>query len=217
MILCELTGGNEQNPTYQALAISNGDRVYRFLESVVTAAVAVNRPLLSETVVKAFNYHAISCLHTNAGDYRPCEVTVGIHRPPEHYRVAALMEDFVNTVNRSWVETDPIPLVAYVLWRLCHIHPFINGNGRTARAACYFVLCAKCGGSLPGTPTLPELLVRDRDEYVVALQNIDASILSGVPDFAPLHALLTRLVIEQAQSANPPAPAAPLQIAPPQP
>ena len=92
------------------------------------------------------NYHAIACLHTNAGEYRPCSVKVGGYAPPEHYRVNTLMDDFVNVVNHRWDKADPIWLTAYVLWRLNNIHPFINGNGRTARAACYFVLCVKVEG-----------------------------------------------------------------------
>ena len=70
------------------------------------------------------------------------EVKVGNHVPPEHYRVPALMDDFVNEVNRNWEKTDPVVLATYVLWRMNHIHPFINGNGRTARAASLF--CALC-------------------------------------------------------------------------
>ena len=62
-------------------------------------------------------------------------VTVGDYHPPEHYRVQALMDDFVNNVNRSWENADPVVLATLVLWRLNNIHPFINGNGRTARAA----------------------------------------------------------------------------------
>lgn len=85
-------------------------------------------------------------------------MTVGDYTPPDHYRVNALMDDFVNLVNRRWSETEPVSLAAYVLWRLNYIHPFINGNGRTARAACYFVLCVKVKGWLGGDTILPERL-----------------------------------------------------------
>ena len=101
----------------------------------MASALSIDRPFLSQTVTKAINYHAIACLHTDAGEYRPCPVEVGDYQPPEHCRVDALMDDFVNIVNRRWEKADPVWLAAYVLWRLNHIHPFINGNGRTARAA----------------------------------------------------------------------------------
>jgi prophage maintenance system killer protein len=201
MILFELTN-SEQHPAYQALEISNGNRQYDFLRSVVSAALAIERPFLSAHVLKALNFHAITCLHTNAGEYRPCAVTVGSHQPPDHYRVEALMEDFVNSVNRMWESTDPIVLAAIVLWRLNHIHPFINGNGRTARAACYFILCLKLGGWLPGKTILPELIRQKREEYVAALQLADKSLESGKLDLSALHELLSKLMEEQIKGAE---------------
>lgn len=205
MILFELCGNTEQNPIYQELEVSNGNRQYDFLRSIVGAALAVDRAFLSNHIVKALNFHAITCLHTNAGEYRPCQVVVGNHMPPEHYRVEALMDDFVNMVNRSWEQSDPVTLAAFVLWRLNHIHPFINGNGRTARAACYFVLCVKSGGWLPGTTILPELICRDRDEYVVALQHVDESLKHGPLDLSQLHGLLSKLISEQLSIQQAPA------------
>jgi Fic family protein len=112
------------------------------------------------------------------------------------------MEDFVNTVNRRWNETDPVALATYTLWRINYIHPFINGNGRTARAAAYFVLCVASGGILPGTVILPELLrVQNRPEYVAALREGDVSFQAGTLDLSHLHALIVRLLDEQLASA----------------
>lgn len=196
MILFELIG-NESHPVYQDMEISNGVRQYDFLHSIVLAALATGRPFLSAQVIKALNYHAIACLHTNAGEYRPCQVTVGAHTPPAHYRVDAQMEDFINQVNRGWESTDPVVLSAFVLWRMNYIHPFINGNGRTARAACYFVLCVTNGGWLPGKMILPELIKRDRAKYVEALADVDTSFHSGALNLAPLHQLLSQLIAEQ--------------------
>ncbi len=201
MILYDLVE-TEDNAVYQALEVSNGNRQYDFLHSIVSAATAVGRPFLSAHVIKALNFHAITCLHPYAGEYRPCQVKVGVHMPPDHYRVDALMEDFVNYVNRNWSDSDPVVLAAFVLWRLNHIHPFINGNGRTARAACYFVLCLHLGQLLPGKTILPELIRQNRDEYCAALQAADQSIPTGKLDISALHGLLARLVQEQIDSAN---------------
>ena len=207
MILFDLVGV-EHHPAYQALAIENGNRQYDFLRSIVGASLAVQRPFLSSRVIMALNFHAITCLHTNAGEYRPCEVVVGTHTPPPFFRVHALMDDFVNMVNRHWESNDDVVLAAFVLWRLNWIHPFINGNGRTARAACYFVLCLKAGRWLPGTSILPELIVRERPRYVEALEKVDAS-MAGTFDLGPLHVLLVELLAEQMASAPSPPPPQP--------
>jgi len=89
VILFEIAG-RESHPTYQALEISNGNRHYDFLRSIVVASIEMGRPFLSQTIIRALNYHAIACLHTHAGEYRPCPVHVGDYNPPEHFRVQAL-------------------------------------------------------------------------------------------------------------------------------
>jgi Fic family protein len=201
VILFELLN-TEEHPVYQALEVSNGNRQYDFLRSIVQASLEVGKPFLSQHAIKALNFQAITCLHTNAGEYRPCPVTVGTHIPPEHYRVPALMDDFVNTVNRNWEQADPVALATYVLWRINNLHPFINGNGRTARASCYFALCVKAGGWLPGETILPELIRQNHPEYVAALQVGHNTFAAGTLDLSILHGFVSRLLEQQLGTAG---------------
>lgn len=207
MILFDLSP-TENDPAYQALQVSNLNRQYDFLRAIVEASLSTNRAYLSQTVIKAFNYHAIVCLHAGAGEYRPCQVKVGEYQPPDWIHVQALMDDFVNMINRAWENADPVTLASFVLWRLNWIHPFVNGNGRTARITAYYILCLKAGGMLPGTEPLPELLRRDRykpdDPYVAALKKVDASLEAGNFDLKPLHELVSSLLDEQLASAPAP-------------
>lgn len=197
MILYELFE-DEQHPAYRQLSVDNLARQYSFLGSIVSAAISARRPMLSAAIIKALNYHAISCLHVNAGEYRPCDVTAGNHDPPAHYRVAELMNAFVNEVNRYWETTDVLSLASYCLWRLNYIHPFINGNGRTARALCYYVVCVNAGGLLGGRPTLPELIHRNRDEYVQLLRAADEAFREGRADLLDgLRTFVSGLLAEQ--------------------
>lgn len=210
MILHDLVG-SESNPIYQKLEIENGARQYDFLRSIVEVSIQAGRPFLSQAIIRSLNFHAITCLHVNAGAYRPCEVTVGSYSPPAQFQVAGLMDDFVSQVNRHWTELDPVALAAFVLWKLNNIHPFINGNGRTARASCLYVLCVTTGGWLPGEPILPELIKRDRDDYIRVLREVDLSAISGrvnLPaisgrvNLRPLHEFLQVLLDEQMKSAG---------------
>ncbi|MEX2520830.1 MAG: Fic family protein [Paracoccaceae bacterium] len=203
MILHDLTG-SEEHAAYQALEIENGARHYSFLESIVAASLAVERPFLSQSIIKALNYHAIACLHSSPGEYRPCLVAVGDYIPPPDYKVQSLMDDFVNIVNRQWDKADPVVLCVFVLWRLNHIHPFINGNGRTARAASYYVLCIKLGGWLRGDVILPELLRGERPKYIEALKAADESLKSGSLNLSELHALVVSLLDRQLYQSTPP-------------
>lgn len=168
MILFELTN-TEQHPAYKALEVANGTRQYDLLRSLVEVALEIDKPFLSQTIIKSLNFHAINCLHTNAGEYRPCPVKVGDYLPPEHYKVQALMDDLVNEVNRRWGAINTIIVSFFVLWQSNAIDPFINGNGRTARAAYCYVLCLNVGGLIRGSPILPELLRINRDAYVACL------------------------------------------------
>ena len=207
MILYD-TSGSEADPNYQSLAISNGERQFSFLQSIIGSAVSTNHTFLSQSILKALNFHAIACLHTNAGEYRPCPVHVKddagavTFSPVDHYRVDSLMDNFINYTNSIWHQTDPIVLAAFVLWRLCNIHPFINGNGRSARAASYYVVCVKAGGLLPGTTFLPSLLKQSPD-YVPALRAVDASATAGLTDVSPVQKLIADLLAKQVASAAP--------------
>lgn len=207
MILFDLSN-SEANPAYQALAISNGDRQFSFLQSVVSAAIQAQQPFLSQAILKSLNFHAITCLHTNAGEFRPCEVHVSHPDPAENYqapsffRVQALMDDFVNQVNANWQASDEITLASFVLWRLCAIHPFINGNGRTARAAAYFTICVKSGGWLPGTENMTTLL-KQHPDYTRALKHCDASANAGQIDLQPLRSVILDCLESQLKSAEP--------------
>ena len=187
--------GTEQNPVYKRLERENNLRYYGFLDSMTTAALDSGQHQLSHDLIKAINFHAIVGLHLEAGQYRSRAVHVGDFDPPHHSRVETLMNDFIQWVNQNWDATPSIELAAYALWRITHIHPFINGNGRTARAVCYFILCLRAGGILPGRETLPEVLGRQpiRAQYVQALKTADAGILS------PLANLIGHQLLEQVE------------------
>ena len=196
MDLFELEG-SEQNLVYQQVATTNNVRHYDFLRSMIGASLDSDRPWLSQWLIKAINFHAIVGLHSDAGRYRSHTVTVGNYCPPPHYRVEHLMDELVHWVNWNHQSLDAFKLAAYVLWGINNIHPFVNGNGRTARAVSYYVLCVKAGGPLPGHTILPEMLRNEpvRTEYVEALRMADSG------DIDPLTTLVRRLVSQQIKSS----------------
>jgi Fic family protein len=203
MNLIEFCGHDESHPVYSRVAVLNLNRQYDFLQTIIWAAINSEQRYLSHDIVKAVHFHAVTCLHSYAGQYRPCEVTVGQGEgkfvPPESYRVQSLMDDMVNTVNAGLGVQPPAVLAAYVLWRLNHVHPFTNGNGRTSRVLCHFVLCIAAGGFLPGSKPFPELIRENRAEYVAALKEVDAT-----GNLQVLVDLVERLVNEQLASATEP-------------
>ena len=169
------SGNTENDPVYRRLAAANNARYYGFVRSIVEAAIGSGKLWLSQSIIKAINFHAIVGLHYEAGRYRSHDVTVGDYAPPPHYLVEPLMDELVNEVNRSWGSADATRVATYALWRVNAIHPFVNGNGRTARAVCYFVLCVRKGGLLSGGTVFLEAMGREpvRTQYIEALRQAD--------------------------------------------
>ena len=88
-------------------------------------------------------------------------------------------------------------LPAYALWRLNWIHPFVEGNGRTARAACYYLICLKTGMLLPGKKIVPERIRENRTPYYAALRAADQHWDQGHFNVADLSTYLGSLLIDQ--------------------
>jgi Fic family protein len=108
------------------------------------------------------------------GRFRREPIYVGDHIPPRFDDVPELIDRFISVVHENWGIMDhPTLLPAYALWRLNWIHPFIEGNGRTARAACYYLMCLRNGGMLPGKKTVPERIRETREPYYAALEEAD--------------------------------------------
>lgn len=135
---------------------------------------------------------ALKGLSAYAGVFRPAGVDIGgsKHKPTEAHLVPTRVEEMCDYVTDNWTR-PPIHLTAYVLWRLNWIHPFTDGNGRTARAVAYLVLCIRLGYRLPGTKTIPELISVDKDPYYTALEAADAG------DLTVLERLLAALLAKQ--------------------
>jgi Fic family protein len=98
-------------------------------------------------------------------------------------------------VNQYFAEKSAIHLAAYIMWRINWVHPFDDGNGRTARAASYLVLCVKLGYRLPGRKSLIDLIVGNKPPYWAALEAADAAWANGNRvDVGALESLLENLL-----------------------
>jgi len=108
------------------------------------------------------------------------------------------MDIMISIVHENWdIVDDLTTMAALVLWWMCWIHPFVEGNGRTARAACYYLLCLKFGDFIPGHKILPERIRGNRDSYYEALRAADEAYNSGQYNVEDLSAYLRGLLREQ--------------------
>lgn len=125
-------------------------------------------------------------------------ITMNDFEPIEPAKVSPAVRELCDYVNQNWDNSEPLALAAYVLWRLNWIHPFSDGNGRTARALSYLVLCVKLGILLPGTPTIPEQLLEQRADYYDALAKADEAYREhSTVDVSSVQELLSAMLLRQ--------------------
>lgn len=78
----------------------------------------------------------------------------------------------------------------------------MEGNGRTARAACYFLLCVRSGFLLPGKKTVPERIRENRRDYEAALLAADRAWDDGHLDFGEMESHLAGLLQAQLEDTG---------------
>ncbi len=108
------------------------------------------------------------------GAIRQREVKVGGHIAPPAREVDSLLHEFEHLYNSSLKSNDAIKLI-YILsshHRLMWIHPFLDGNGRSARLALDGAF-ASMGMSGYGLWNISRGLARNSDEYKKYLAHAD--------------------------------------------
>jgi len=156
--------------------------------------------------IEAFDKYTLWSLNAAAtanraqfgGLYREEPIYVGNHQPPHFKDVTNEMDRFFSLIHENWdVQDDPTTLPAYALWRLNWIHPFVEGNGRTARAACYYLICMRQGRLLPGKKIVPERIRENREPYYAALREADRNWNEGHFDVSQMADYLAKLLTGQ--------------------
>lgn len=170
---------------------------------LIDMAVRDGQPFrLRPSTILALHAEAMRGVHRQAGTWRntPVGIEGSKHQPPAEHLVVVSVEDMCDWVNANWKSRSAVELCAYVMWRLNWIHPFADGNGRTARAVAYLVLCVKAGARLPGAPTIPEQIAEDKRPYYAALEAGDRSSDPQQPDLGEMVYLLEEYLAKQLQA-----------------
>lgn len=124
----------------------------------------------SQELVRRLNAAVMAGLEDDErGEYRHEPVSVGgIYSPPEARRLPALMGELV-----AWLreQDDAHPLIRAGLTHLnvVSIHPWLNGNGRTARVAGSLMLM-RCGIGSPELLNIESQIRASRERYFAVLQ-----------------------------------------------
>jgi len=144
---------------------------------------------LGEETVKHISEEIILKIHqlttqgilteNESGYYRKVPVAVVdsygkvVFQPPPKNRVPHLMKDFTLWLNSNQAhELYPVLLSGISHYEFVRIHPFVDGNGRTARALATLILYLK-GFDTKRFFALDDYYNEDRGRYYAALQTVD--------------------------------------------
>ena len=186
------------------LEARNGLRQFDAVVGLINGALGQKEGFkLRPSAALELNRLAIDGVHPQAGGYRtsPIKISGSSHQPPTARDVPALVEEMCEYVNETR-QKSPIHLAAYIMWRMNWIHPFPDGNGRTARALSYAILCIRLGFQLPGTKTVPEQISADKFLYYDALEAADKAWADGKLDVSAMERLLSSSLASQLMSVH---------------
>ncbi|UOF89855.1 Fic family protein [Fodinisporobacter ferrooxydans] len=98
---------------------------------------------LTERILKQIHYLVLKNIdNENAGKYRGYNVGISgsIHNPVNHVKVPEEMEQLFAWYRENETILHPVELASMFHFKLVFIHPFIDGNGRTARLGMNLIL-----------------------------------------------------------------------------
>lgn len=144
------------------LEVHNHARALDFVKSLV------NKPSNEVTESDILEIHRIilQCIdYTNAGRYRniPVRISGSTVILPNHVKVPRLMSEFVSNILQNANFFHPVELATRVHYELVTIHPFTDGNARTARLLMNLILMQNA---------YPPAIIskRQREPYITSLE-----------------------------------------------
>jgi Fic family protein len=187
----------ENQELYDRIQETNLIRQYDLLTHCIEIGLSQGGRVFDKYMLWNLNHVAVANISQRGGRFREEPILVGNYKPPHFRYVPELMDQFIITIHENWYNWADTELAAYGSWRLNWIHPFIEGNGRTARAASYYLLCAHHGALLGGRRIVPERIRDDREPYYAALRAADRAWESGDLDISVMEEYLAGLVEAQ--------------------
>jgi len=149
--------------------VINHKEAIQYVENLVQ----VSEPITSFHVRQIHKLILTNIDNENAGDYRKTHVRIAGSTiiPPEAWQITNLMTEWSDWVTGAEGSIHPVALAARAHHRLVAIHPFIDGNGSTARLVMNVLLMRR---AYP--PTV--ILRTNRRQYYSVLAQAD----SGKPE-----------------------------------
>lgn len=152
---------------------------YRQAFDLVAGYVGDGEPI-TEGLIREIHKRLVDGVRGDAaapGDYRKIQNYVVnsktkevIYTPPAVYEVPQMMQELIDWINYE-IEIHPVLISGIAQFQLVHIHPFLDGNGRTARLLSTLCLYQR-GYDFKKLFTISEYYDRNRIDYYQAIQSV---------------------------------------------
>lgn len=164
-------------PLKYHLEATNHEKALEWVEEIAT-----KRRKIDEETILLIHEMIMKSISEEAGKFRleRVRITGATFTPPGPEKLLRLMRELTEWIN-SKKDTHPIEEAALTHYKLVYIHPFIDGNGRTARLLMNLMLMIK------GYP-ITILLKVDRKKYYSSLDEANKG------NYAPIVNFVARAV-----------------------
>ncbi len=136
--------------------------------------------IITESLIKKIHKELVKGVRGGSarpGRYRNIQNYIGnavtkeiIYIPPKPKEVPALMKDFVDWINTE-SDIHPVLKSGIIQFQFVHIHPFVDGNGRTSRLLCTAFLYQK-DYDFKKLFSISEYYDKDRQNFYQAIQSV---------------------------------------------
>lgn len=186
----------ETQVVLEGLTIGGGKTLREHLE-VINHAHAVDyleglvsrREPLTQTVARQLHALILRGIDDeHAGQWRtvPVAISGSQHLPPPAHDVPPLMQDLFTWYEGEGTALGPVRLAARFHHRFVYIHPFVHGNGRTARLLMNLILMSA------GFP--PAIVKADPQRRIAYLDALETASVNG--DLQPFERVIAEAVAE---------------------
>ena len=135
---------------------------------------------ITESIIKQIHKELVKGVRGGSagpGQYRKIQNYIGnavtreiIYMPPKPEKVPALMSDFVKWINQK-SDIHPVIKSGMIQFQFVHIHPFVDGNGRTSRLLCALYLY-QSDYDFKKLFSISEYYDKDRRSFYQAIQSV---------------------------------------------
>ena len=134
------------------------------------------KDITEQTILKLHHMLYNNIDEAKSGKYRDCNVLItgSEYELPKHDKLSELMQKFCAEIPVKKENLHPVEFSAWLHERLVSIHPFIDGNGRTARLIMNLALL-QAGYNII---TIPPVV---RNDYIFGLQ--EAQLKNNIQPF----------------------------------